>query len=152
MLVASTSAGDAARIALSVFLVVVGLGLGYALLRLGGAFARLGRFIAGLEREILPLISKVGGSVDRVNSQLDKVDLVTASAVDAVESVDHAVRSLTSAVGAPVRKLSGWAAAVRQGAATLRAERDLGAAMRSARRAARHREDAIAEELRAGER
>ncbi len=151
MLLAST-AGDAARIALAVFLVLAGLGLGYALFRLGGALARLGRFISGLEREVLPVISKVGGSVDRVNSQLDKVDVMTDSAVDAVESVDSAVRAVSTAVTAPVRKLSGWSAAIRSGAATLRAERDLRAGVAAARRAAREREDEIAEKLRPGTR
>jgi hypothetical protein len=148
MLLASTTAGDAARIALAGFLVVVGLGLGYALLRLGGAFARLGRFIAGLEREVLPVISRVGGAIDRVNSQLDKVDVMTDSAVGAVESADRAVRAVSTAVTAPVRRLSGWAAAIRRGAATLRAERGLGAAMTSARRAAREREEQIADQRR----
>ena len=82
--------------ALAVFLVVVGLGLGWAFLRLATTFDRLSSLIAATEREVLPVINKVGGSVDRVNAQLDKLDQVTDSAVDAVEAVDQAVRTVSS--------------------------------------------------------
>ncbi|MBA3788251.1 MAG: hypothetical protein H0X21_06100, partial [Actinobacteria bacterium] len=76
------TAGDVAYYALAVFLVAVGLGLGYMFLRLAGTFVRLSSFIQGTERELLPVISKVGVSVDKVNGQLDKVDQMTDSAVD----------------------------------------------------------------------
>ena len=78
------SAGDIAYLALAVFLVVVGLALGWAFLRVAVTLDRLSSFIRGTEREVLPVINKVGGSVDRVNAQLDKLDHVTDSATDAV--------------------------------------------------------------------
>src|SRR5919107_1476397 len=84
--------------ALAFFLVAVGLGLGYAFFRLGETLKRLSSLIRGTERELLPVITKVGGSVDRVNGQLDKLDVVTDSAVDAVDSVDTAVRAASFAV------------------------------------------------------
>jgi len=142
------SPSDAAYLALAVFLVAVGIGLGYAFLRLGETFGRLSALIRGTERELLPVISKVGGSVDRVNAQLDKLDQATDSAVDAVEAVDQAVRSVSFAVKAPVRKLSGLAAGVTHGFATLRAKRSWGDAVERGKEAANRRESDFDEELR----
>src|ERR687889_1389003 len=98
MLVVAFTWGDLWRLALAVFLLAVGLSTAYLLVRLGGTVARLSAFISGAERELLPVITKVGGSVDRVNGQLDKLDVVTDSAVDAVDSVDTAVRAASFAV------------------------------------------------------
>jgi uncharacterized protein YoxC len=145
----SSTAGDLAQYALAGFLVVVGLALGFAFFRLGQTFGNLARFLSGLEREVLPVITKVGGSVDRVNTQLDKVDEITTSAVDAVESIDATVRTVSHAVTAPVKKVSGWAAAVRGGASALRSDWDLGEAMSAARSAAHEREQALEDDLKA---
>jgi len=142
------SPADAAYVALAVFLVVVGLTLGYVFLRLGATFGRLSTLIRGTERELLPVISKVGGSVDRVNAQLDKLDQATDSAVDAVEAVDQAVRSVSFAVKTPVQKLAGLASGVSHGFATLRARRSLGEALERAKEASRRRQADLEEELR----
>src|SRR5579884_65941 len=104
------AASDVAYLALAVFLVLVGLGLGFAFLRLAATFQRLSSFIRGTERELLPVIGKVGGSIDRVNVQLDKLDQVTDSAVGAVQAVDETVRTVSSTVKAPARKLAGTSA------------------------------------------
>ena len=145
----AVSAGDIARYALAVFLLAVGLGLGYAFLRLGGTFGRLSSFIKGTERELLPVIHKVGESVDRVNGQLDKVDRVTDSAVDMADSVDTAVRAVSVAISRPVQKLSGLAAGLTHGASSLRARRDWSEAVRTGKEAAARREHDLEEELRA---
>lgn len=145
----AVSAGDVARYALAVFLLAVGLGLAYAFVRLGGTFVRLSSFIKGTERELLPVISKVGESVDRVNGQLDKVDRVTDSAVDMADSVDTAVRAVSMAIARPVQKVSGLAAGLTHGAATLRARRDWSEAVRTGKEAAARREQDLEEELRA---
>jgi uncharacterized protein YoxC len=142
------SASDVSYIALAVFLVAVGLGLGYAFLRLGETFGRLSAFIKGTERELLPVISKVGGSVDRVNVQLDKLDQATDSAVDAVDAVDQAVRSVSFAVKTPVQKLAGFAAGVSHGFATLRTRRSWSAAVERGKEASRRRQADLEEELR----
>ena len=141
------SATDFAYIALGVFLLAVGLGLGYAFLRLGGTLGRLSAFIKETQDELVPVIGKVGGSVDRVNMQLDKVDLVTDSAVDAANSVDTAVRAVSLAIARPVQKLSGLAAGIAHGFADLRAHRDWGAAVEVAREAGARRERELEEEL-----
>ena len=114
------STGDVANIALAIFLLAVGLGLGYSFFRLAGAFGRLASLIRGTERELLPVINKVGGSVDRVNVQLDKLDEATDSALDAVEAVDSAVRTVSFAVKRPIQKATGFTAGVSHGFATLR--------------------------------
>ncbi|HXH88946.1 MAG TPA: hypothetical protein VNI55_10125 [Gaiellaceae bacterium] len=146
MLLALT-AGDIAYYALAVFLIVVGLGLGFMFLRLAGTFGRLSSFIQGTERELLPVISKVGVSVDKVNGQLDKVDQVTDSAVDMVDSVDTAVRAVSMAIARPVQKVSGFAAGVSHGASAFKARRDFGDAVRVGKDAAARRERDLADEL-----
>ena len=147
----AASAGDIANYALAVFLLATGLGLAYAFVRLGGTFARLSSFIRGTERELLPVIYKVGESVDKVNGQLDKVDQVTDSAVDMADSADTAVRAVSMAITRPVQKISGLAAGLTHGAATLKARRSFSEAAQSAKEAAARRERDLEEELRAAD-
>jgi uncharacterized protein YoxC len=151
VLVLAFAWSDLAYAALSVFLVAVGLSLAFAFLRLGGTLGRVSAFIKGAESEILPLIAKVGGTVDRVNGQLDKVDLMTDSAVDAVQSVDSAVRAVSFAVTRPVRKISGVTAGLTHGASELRASRDWRSAVAAGKDAAARRERELDEELREAE-
>ena len=151
MPLADLSTLDVLWIALSAFLVVVGLGLAFVLFHLSGTVRRLTSFIQGLEREVLPVISKAGGTVDRVNAQLDKVDRVTDSAVDAADSVDTAVRAVSLAITRPVQKVSGLAAGISHGFAALRVSRDPRQAMDAGRQASRRREQEIADELEHGE-
>jgi uncharacterized protein YoxC len=143
------SFGDLAYLALAVFLVAVGLGLGWAFLRLAVTFDRLSSLIRGAEREVLPVINKVGGSVDRVNTQLDKLDTATDSAVDAVEAVDEAVRTVSFAVKRPVQKLAGLSAGVSHGFASLRSRRNWREAVDEGKAAAGRRERDLDEELKA---
>ena len=148
----AASAGDIANYALAVFLLAVGLALAYMFVRLGGTFARLSSLISGTESELLPVIHKVGESVDKVNGQLDKADRVTDSAVDMADSADTAVRAVSMAITRPVQKISGLAAGLSHGAATLKARKDFGEAVRSAKEAAARRERDLEEELRTADR
>ena len=141
---------DVLWIVLSAFLVVVGLTLAYVLVRLGATIRRVSSLIEGLQKEVLPLINKAGGTVDRVNLQLDKLDRVTDSAVDAADSLDTAIRAVTLAVTRPVQKLSGLAAGLSHGIATLRSRRDFRGALQSGRAAAARREHEIEVELEHG--
>jgi len=147
----AATAGDVANYALAAFLVAVGAGLAYTFFRLGGTFGRLSSFIRGTESELLPVIHKVGESVDKVNEQLDKVDRVTDSAVDMADSVDTAVRAVSIAIARPVQKVSGLAAGLAHGAASLKAHRDWSEAVRTGKEAASRRERDLAEELRAAD-
>jgi uncharacterized protein YoxC len=135
--------------ALAIFLIAVGVGVGWAFLRLAVTFDRLSSLIRGTEREVLPVINKVGGSVDRVNAQLDKLDTATDSAVDAVGAVDEAVRTVSFAVKRPVQKLAGLTAGVSHGWASFRTRRSFGDAMAEGRAAAERRERDLEEELKA---
>ena len=139
--------GNVAYVALAVFLVAVGLGLGWAFFRLAATFDRLSSLIRGTEREVLPVINKVGGSVDRVNAQLDKLDQVTDSAAGAVEAVDQAVRTVSSAVRRPAQKAAGVAAGVQHGWSRFRTSHDWRDAVDEAKSAAARREQDIEDEL-----
>ena len=140
---------DLADLALAIFLIVVGLGLAWALLALAGTLLRLTALVRGAQDEILPLIHKVGGSVDRVNAQLDKLDQATDSALDAVGAVDSAVRTVSVGVRRPVELAAGLSAGLSHGFATLRARRDWRAAVASAKEASARRRADLADELHA---
>ena len=148
-MIVAFSFGDLASLALAIFLIASGIGLGWAFLRLAVTFDRLSSLIRGAEREVLPVINKVGGSVDRVNAQLDKLDTATDSAVDAVVAVDEAVRSVSYAVKTPVQKLAGLSAGVSHGWASLRTRRNWREAVDEAKAAAARRERDLDEELKA---
>ena len=143
------SFSDLAYLALAIFLVAVGLGLGWAFVRLAVTFDRLSSLIRGAEREALPVINKVGGSVDRVNAQLDKLDQATDSAVDAVVAVDEAVRTVSFAVKRPVQKLTGLSAGVSHGWSSFKTRRDWRSAMEAGKAAAARRERDLDEDVRA---
>jgi hypothetical protein len=144
----ASTAGDVARYALALFLLLSGLGLAYMLFQLGGTFSRLSSFIRGTERELLPVINKTGGTVDRVNLQLDKMDRVTDSAVDMADSADTAVRAVSMAITKPVTKVSGLAAGLSHGAAKLKTTKSFGEAVRTGKEAAARREADLEDELR----
>jgi uncharacterized protein YoxC len=143
------SFSDLAYLALAIFLVAVGLGLGWAFVRLAVTFDRLSSLIRGAEREALPVINKVGGSVDRVNAQLDKLDTATDSAVDAVVAVDEAVRTVSFAVKRPVQKLTGLSAGVSHGWSSFKTRRDWRSAVDAGKSAAARRERDLDEDMQA---
>jgi hypothetical protein len=143
------SYGDLADVALAIFLIAVGLGMGWAFFRLSVTFDRLSSLISGAEREVLPVVNKVGGSVDRVNVQLDKLDTATDSAVDAVEAADEAVRAVSFAIKRPIQKLAGFTSGASYGWSSLRTNRSWSQAVDDAKEAAAQRESDLEEELKA---
>lgn len=147
MTVLAVTSSEVLDYALAIFFVLSGLGLAFMLFRLGGTFERLASFIRGTERELLPVIEKSGGTIDRVNRELDKLDVVTDSAVSMAESADTAVRAVSTAITAPVKKVSGLSAAISHGLSAFRARRSPGEAMDVAKQAARRREAELDEEL-----
>ena len=138
---------DLGDLALAAFLIALGIGLFYAFFQLGELFHRLANLVKGTEREVLPVIAKVGGTVDRVNDQLVKVDTMSDSAVDAVQSVDRAVRAVSYGVATPVQKAVGLVTGFKFGAASYRVDRDWRAAVAEAKEAASRRERDFVEEL-----
>jgi len=145
------SAGDVAYIALALFLLLVGIGTAYVCLRLGGTLQRLSAFIKGAQDEVLPVVSKVGTTVDHVNAQMEKVDRITDSAVDAADSVDTAVRAVSTAVTRPVQIVTGFAAGVTHGVADFKVNRRWRSAVDAGKAAAEARKRELAEELRDAE-
>lgn len=141
---------DGLWIALSVFLVLVALGLTYLLVRLGGTVGQLTSYLSGLERETLPVINEAGGTVQRVNAQLDKADVVTDSAVDIADNVDTAVRAVTFAITRPVQLIAGLAEGITHAFASLRVRKSPRQAYEAGREAAQRREQEIADELSRG--
>lgn len=132
---------DIVRAALSIFLVVSGLGLGYMLLRLAGVFGSLASALTRITDEVVPILGKAQSTVDGVNQQLGHVDDIMVSAVGATKSAERTAGTVSRAVSAPVRKLAGVGAGLKQGIATFRARAaadraDRAAADRAAREAA----------------
>lgn len=146
-MIASFGWHDLAYLALSVFLLLAGIALGYGALRLGATLGRASSLIQGAERELLPVISKLGGTVDRVNTQLDKVDQITDSAVDAVAGVDTAVRTVTGAVARPVEKVAGLFSGARHAASSVRSGGSWQDAVRTGKEEAARRESDLADEF-----
>ena len=144
------SAGDVAYWALAIFLVLLGVGSLFALIKLGQLFDRISGFVGSTERDVLPVVVKTGGTVDRVNYQLDKLDTVTDSAVSMADSADTAVRAVSTAISKPVEKVSGMAAGIAHGVSTLKKRKKVGDAMDAAKDAARRREQDLHEDLRSG--
>ena len=146
MLVAAFTWEDFWRLALAVFLLAIGLSVGWFFLRLAGTVDRLSSLIRGTEETVLPVVEKVGGSVDRVNVQLDKVAM-SAGSCFAVWSVDTAVRAVSFAVTRPVQKVSGIAAGVSSGASDFKSHRDWRHAVQAGKNAAATREADLEHEL-----
>ena len=143
------SAGDAAYWGLAFFLVLLGVGSLFALVKLGQLFDKVSSLVGGAERDALPVVVKTGGTVDRVNYQLDKLDTVTDSAVSMADSADTAVRAVSTAISKPVEKVSGLTAGLAHGFSSFRKNRNMSEAMDVAKDAARRREHDLAEDLRA---
>jgi hypothetical protein len=143
----AVTTSEALDVVLCVFLVVVGLAIGYAFWRLGVLFSQLRTTVEHTEVEVLPVINKTGVTLDHVNLELDKVDVMTDSAVDAVTALDRAVRAVSAIVTAPIEALAGLAAAFRHGVSSLIANRDVNEAVRTARDAGTRRMNDLADQL-----
>ena len=142
------SAGDVAYWGLAIFLVLLGAGSIFALIKLGQLFDRVSSLVQGTERDALTVVVKTGGTVDRVNYQLDKLDTVTDSAVSMADSADTAVRAVSTAITTPVEKVSGFAAGIVHGVSSFRKSKSFSEATDAAKDAARRREQDLAEDLR----
>jgi len=127
---------DVLKLALSIFLILTGLGLSYLFLRMAGVFARVGSAITRVTDEVVPILRKAQSTVDGVNLELSRVDEMMQTAVNATKGAEKTVQTVSSAVTAPVRKLTGLAAGAREAVATLRARRAAEAADRAAAAAA----------------
>jgi hypothetical protein len=123
---------DVLKLALSIFLIVTGLGLAYLFLRMAGVFQRLGSALTRITDEVVPILSRAQTTVDGINLELARVDEIMKTAVGATKGAEKTVQTVSSAITAPVRKLTGFAAGVREAVATLRARRAADAVDRAA--------------------
>lgn len=117
---------DILRGALSFFLVVVGIGIGYVCFRLGGMFGRLTVSVREVTDEVVPILSRAQTTVDGINLELERVDEIMVSAVNATKGAEKTVTSISNAVAAPAKKASGLAAAAKEALATFKARRAAG--------------------------
>ncbi len=123
---------DILKLALSIFLIVTGLGLSYLFLRMAGVFQRLGVSLTRVTDEVVPILSKAQTTVNGVNLELARVDEIMKTAVGATKGAEKTVQTVSTAVTSPVRKITGLAAGAREAVATLRARRAAEAADRAA--------------------
>ena len=114
---------DVLKLALSIFLILTGIGLAYLFLRMAGVFARVGVSVTRITDEVVPILNKAQSTVDGVNLELARVDEIMQTAVGATKGAERTVQTVSSAVTAPVRKLTGAAAGAKEAIATLRARR-----------------------------
>ena len=117
---------DVANLALAIFLVLVGLGLFYLIFRLGGLFGQLDTSVEELTDETVPILTRVQTTVDEVNQQLGHVDEIMTSAVNATKSAEAAASSVSKAVTAPTRALSGVTASASEALRSFKARRAAG--------------------------
>gem|GEM_PF-3595367 len=114
---------DVLKAALSLFLVLTGIALAYLFLRMAGVFGRLGVSVTRVTDEIVPILARAQTTMDGVNREIDRVDEIMVSAVHGAKGAEKAVTSVSTAVTAPVKKLSGFGAGVREAYDTFRARR-----------------------------
>jgi len=112
--VAAGAPSMALRYAAAFFLVVVGIGLIYALVRLGGTLGSADKLLTDVDGEVVPLLKQATETLDGVNSELDKVDVVMSSVVDVTEKVDQTTRVVESAITVPAKKAAAFGAGVSQ--------------------------------------
>ena len=118
MMVAASAPSMALRYAAAFFLVVVGIGAIYALIRLGGALGKADRLLTDVDTEVVPLLKQATETLDGVNAELDKIDVVMTSVVDATGKVDQTTRAVESAITVPAKKAAAFGAGVSHAVST----------------------------------
>jgi uncharacterized protein YoxC len=111
-IVAASTPSMALRYAAAFFLVVVGIGLIYALIRLGGTLRTADKLLADVDTEVVPLLKQATETLDGVNAELGKIDVVMTSVVDATEKVDQTTRAVESAISVPAKKAAAFGVGV----------------------------------------
>ena len=106
------------RIAIGIFFLLVGVGLGYALLRLAGLFGQLTVMVGDVDREVVPILNRLQTTVDEVNSELGKIDEITGSVVNVTGTLEHTTTAVQSALSAPIKAVASMSAGVSQAFST----------------------------------
>jgi hypothetical protein len=111
-------AGAFMRVAIGIFFLLFGLGVGFALIRLGGVFGQLSTMLHDVNGEVVPILSRLQTTVDEVNSELSKIDEITGSVVTVTESIGQTTTTLQHALTGPVKKVAGLSAGVEEAVST----------------------------------
>ena len=106
------------KIAIGIFFVLAGVGLGYVSLRLAGLFGQLTTMVGDVDREVVPILNRLQTTVDEVNSELGKIDEITGSVVHVTGTLEHTSTAVQSAITAPIRAAASVSAGVSQGVST----------------------------------
>ena len=77
------------KIAIGIFFLLAGVGLGYVSLRLAGLFGQLTVMVGDVDREVVPILNRLQTTVDEVNSELGKIDEITGSVVIVTGSLEN---------------------------------------------------------------
>jgi ABC-type transporter Mla subunit MlaD len=112
-------AGAFMRVAIGIFFLLFGLGIGYALLRLGGMFGELSTMVHDVNGEVVPILNRVQTTVDEVNSELSKIDEITGSVVTVTDSIGQTSTTVQRAITGPVKRFAAFSAGVEEGLSTL---------------------------------
>ena len=94
---------DVLKLALSIFLIVTGLGLAYLFLRMAGVFQRLGSALTRITDEVVPILNRAQTTVDGVNLELARVDEIMQTAVGATKGAERTVQTVSTVVWARLR-------------------------------------------------
>lgn len=106
------------KIAVGIFFVLFGVGLGYALLRLAGLFGQLTTMVGDVDREVVPILNRLQTTVDEVNSELGKIDEITGTVVTVTGTLEHTTVAMQNAVSAPIKAAASVSAGVSEAFST----------------------------------
>jgi hypothetical protein len=127
-IVAMSTASTVLRYCAAVFLILVAIGLVYALIRLGRTLGQAEQMIDEVNTEVLPLLKEATQTLDNINEELVKVDVVMSTVVDVTEKVDTTTRAVESAISLPAKKAAAWGAGVSQAMSSLFGRGEAGSA------------------------
>jgi hypothetical protein len=107
-------AGAFMRIAIGIFFLAFGAGVGYSLFRLAAVFGRITNLLIEANKEVGPILTRLETTLDEVNSEIGKVDQITGSVATMIETLEHTTTAVSKAFSAPVKKAAGLVAGVRE--------------------------------------
>lgn len=118
-IVAMSTPSIVLRLAAAVFLILVAVGLVYALIRLGRTLGKAEIMLNDVNTEVVPLLKQATETLDNINAELVKVDAVMTTVVDVTDKVDTTTRAVESAISVPAKKAAAWGAGVSQAVSSL---------------------------------
>jgi hypothetical protein len=118
-IVAMSTPSVVLRLAAALFLILVAVGMVYALIRLGRTLGKAEIMLNDVNTEVVPLLKQATETLDNINAELVKVDAVMTTVVDVTDKVDTTTRAVESAISVPAKKAAAWGAGVSQAVSSL---------------------------------